>query len=167
MVSSESHGLGRSSVLQRHSRALASGRGRQKLRCQNALLRTSFLSWECVSVEGTHGNEGLLLGRPPEEPDQPITENSLLEVLDGIVMMYNLSVHQQLGKVSGMCSAGIHSPNLHASTPTLFSAYLVTVCALSFCQPPLVIWLHACMFRGKKPLFIVETCCFSDGWCVR
>uniref|UniRef100_A0A8C0VYJ1 E3 ubiquitin-protein ligase RNF123 n=1 Tax=Cyanistes caeruleus TaxID=156563 RepID=A0A8C0VYJ1_CYACU len=53
-------------------------------------------------IEGTHGNEGLLLGRPPEEPDQPITENSLLEVLDGIVMMYNLSVHQQLGKMVGV-----------------------------------------------------------------
>ncbi|NXH27887.1 RN123 ligase, partial [Myiagra hebetior] len=53
-------------------------------------------------IEGTHGNEGLLLGRPPEEPDQPISENSLLEVLDGIVMMYNLSVHQQLGKMVGV-----------------------------------------------------------------
>ncbi|NXQ59406.1 RN123 ligase, partial [Anthoscopus minutus] len=53
-------------------------------------------------IEGTHGNEGLLLGRPPEEPEQPITENSLLEVLDGIVMMYNLSVHQQLGKMVGV-----------------------------------------------------------------
>ncbi|NXB35057.1 RN123 ligase, partial [Eulacestoma nigropectus] len=53
-------------------------------------------------IEGTHGNDGLLLGRPPEEPDQPITENSLLEVLDGIVMMYNLSVHQQLGKMVGV-----------------------------------------------------------------
>uniref|UniRef100_A0A8B9TXL3 E3 ubiquitin-protein ligase RNF123 n=1 Tax=Anas platyrhynchos TaxID=8839 RepID=A0A8B9TXL3_ANAPL len=53
-------------------------------------------------IEGTHGNEGLLLGRPPEEPDQPITENSLLEILDGIVMMYNLSVHQQLGKMVGV-----------------------------------------------------------------
>uniref|UniRef100_A0A8C5UI15 RING-type E3 ubiquitin transferase n=1 Tax=Malurus cyaneus samueli TaxID=2593467 RepID=A0A8C5UI15_9PASS len=53
-------------------------------------------------IEGTHGNEGLLLGRPAEEPDQPITENSLLEVLDGIVMMYNLSVHQQLGKMVGV-----------------------------------------------------------------
>uniref|UniRef100_A0A803VTY7 RING-type E3 ubiquitin transferase n=1 Tax=Ficedula albicollis TaxID=59894 RepID=A0A803VTY7_FICAL len=53
-------------------------------------------------IEGTHGNEGLSLGRPPEEPDQPITENSLLEVLDGIVMMYNLSVHQQLGKMVGV-----------------------------------------------------------------
>lgn len=52
-------------------------------------------------VEGNHGNDGLLLGRPLEEPDQPITEKSLLEILDGIVMMYNLSVHQQLGKVSG------------------------------------------------------------------
>lgn len=51
-------------------------------------------------VEGSHWNEGLLLGRPPEEPEQPLTENSLLEVLDGAVMMYNLSVHQQLGKVS-------------------------------------------------------------------
>ncbi|XP_053233325.1 E3 ubiquitin-protein ligase RNF123 isoform X2 [Podarcis raffonei] len=49
-------------------------------------------------IEGSHGNEGLLLGRPAEEPEQPITENSLLEILDGIVMMYNLSVHQQLGK---------------------------------------------------------------------
>lgn len=39
------------------------------------------------------------MGRPPEEPEQPLTENSLLEVLDGTVMMYNLSVHQQLGKV--------------------------------------------------------------------
>lgn len=133
MVSSESHELGRASMLQRHSRALASEGSRQKLRCQNSLLRTSFLSWECIAVEGTHGNEGLLLGRPPEEPDQPITENSLLEVLDGIVMMYNLSVHQQLGKVSGTCCAGIHSPNIRASTPTLFSACLVTVCALSFC----------------------------------
>ncbi|XP_074023380.1 E3 ubiquitin-protein ligase RNF123-like isoform X3 [Numenius arquata] len=53
-------------------------------------------------IEGSHGNEGLLLGRPPEEPDQPITENSLLEILDGIVMMYNLSVHQQLGKMVGV-----------------------------------------------------------------
>lgn len=50
-------------------------------------------------IEGNHGNDGLLLGRPLEEPDQPITEKSLLEVLDGIVMMYNLSVHQQLGKM--------------------------------------------------------------------
>ncbi|NWR79291.1 RN123 ligase, partial [Centropus unirufus] len=53
-------------------------------------------------IEGSHGNEGLLLGRPPEEPEQPITENSLLEILDGIVMMYNLSVHQQLGKMVGV-----------------------------------------------------------------
>lgn len=127
-VSSESHGLGRSSVFQRHSKALASERSRQKLRCQNALLRTSFLSWECIAVEGTHGNEGLLLGRPPEEPDQPITENSLLEVLDGIVMMYNLSVHQQLGKVSVTCCAGIHSPNVHASTPTVFCLFSDCVC---------------------------------------
>ncbi|XP_035243538.1 E3 ubiquitin-protein ligase RNF123 [Anguilla anguilla] len=50
-------------------------------------------------IEGSHGNDGLLLGRPLEEPDQPITEKSLLEILDGIVMMYNLSVHQQLGKM--------------------------------------------------------------------
>lgn len=154
-------------MLQRHSRALASERSIQKLRCPNALLRISFLSWECIAVEGTHGNDGLLLGRPPEEPDQPITENSLLEVLDGIVMMYNLSVHQQLGKVRGTCCAGIHFPSVHASTQTLFSAYLVTLCALSFCQPPVGFWLHACMFRGKKHLFIAEICCFSDGWCVR
>lgn len=53
----------------------------------------------CSPVEGSHWNEGLLLGRPPEEPERPLTENSLLEVLDGTVMMYSLSVHQQLGKV--------------------------------------------------------------------
>nr|KAF6311113.1 ring finger protein 123 [Myotis myotis] len=53
-------------------------------------------------IEGGPWNEGLLLGRPPEEPEQPLTENSLLEVLDGAVMMYNLSVHQQLGKMVGV-----------------------------------------------------------------
>ncbi|XP_077182203.1 E3 ubiquitin-protein ligase RNF123 isoform X2 [Paroedura picta] len=53
-------------------------------------------------IEGSHGNEGLLLGKPAEEPEQPMTENSLLEILDGIVMMYNLSVHQQLGKMVGV-----------------------------------------------------------------
>uniref|UniRef100_A0A803SYW1 E3 ubiquitin-protein ligase RNF123 n=1 Tax=Anolis carolinensis TaxID=28377 RepID=A0A803SYW1_ANOCA len=53
-------------------------------------------------IEGSHGNEGLLLGKPSEEPEQQITENSLLEILDGIVMMYNLSVHQQLGKMVGV-----------------------------------------------------------------
>ncbi|KAL7408728.1 hypothetical protein ABVT39_028384 [Epinephelus coioides] len=52
-----------------------------------------------LKVEGSHGNDGLLLGRPLEEPDQPITDKSLLEIVDGIVMMYNLSVHQQLGKM--------------------------------------------------------------------
>uniref|UniRef100_A0A674K6C9 RING-type E3 ubiquitin transferase n=1 Tax=Terrapene triunguis TaxID=2587831 RepID=A0A674K6C9_9SAUR len=61
-------------------------------------------------IEGSHGNEGLLLGRPPEEPEQSITENSLLEILDGIVMMYNLSVHQQLGKVSMIHRGEGHSP---------------------------------------------------------
>ncbi|KAM7401506.1 hypothetical protein PAMP_016815 [Pampus punctatissimus] len=50
-------------------------------------------------IEGSHGNDGLLLGRPLEEPDQPIADKSLLEIVDGIVMMYNLSVHQQLGKM--------------------------------------------------------------------
>lgn len=52
-------------------------------------------------VEGNHNNDGLLLGRPLEEPDKAIADKSLLEILDGIVMMYNLSVHQQLGKVKG------------------------------------------------------------------
>lgn len=146
-------------MFQRHSRALASERSWQKLRCQNALLRTPFLSWKCIAVEGTHGNDGLLLGKPPEEPDQPITENSLLEVLDGIVMMYNLSVHQQLGKVSSTCCAGIHFPNVCASTPTLFSAYSVTVCALSFCQPPLGFWLHV---SGKKtPYLLLKSAAFQ------
>uniref|UniRef100_A0A3B4GVD5 E3 ubiquitin-protein ligase RNF123 n=1 Tax=Pundamilia nyererei TaxID=303518 RepID=A0A3B4GVD5_9CICH len=50
-------------------------------------------------IEGSHGNDGLLLGRPLEEPDQQIADKSLLEIVDGIVMMYNLSVHQQLGKM--------------------------------------------------------------------
>uniref|UniRef100_A0A8C6L4S5 RING-type E3 ubiquitin transferase n=1 Tax=Nothobranchius furzeri TaxID=105023 RepID=A0A8C6L4S5_NOTFU len=50
-------------------------------------------------IEGSHGNDGLLLGRPLEEPDKPIADKSLLEIIDGIVMMYNLSVHQQLGKM--------------------------------------------------------------------
>lgn len=50
-------------------------------------------------IEGSHGNDGLLLGRPLEEPDKPIADKSLLEIMDGIVMMYNLSVHQQLGKM--------------------------------------------------------------------
>lgn len=63
---------------------------------------TLTLSLPCSLVEGSQWNEGLLVGRPPEEPDQPLTENSLLEVLDGAVMMYNLSVHQQLGKVLHM-----------------------------------------------------------------
>ncbi|KAI4788463.1 hypothetical protein KUCAC02_035832 [Chaenocephalus aceratus] len=34
-----------------------------------------------------------------EESEQPIADKSLLEIVDGIVMMYNLSVHQQLGKM--------------------------------------------------------------------
>lgn len=67
-----------------------------------------------ITVEGSHGNEGLLLGRPAEEPGQPITENSLLEILDGIVMMYNLSVHQQLGKVSRIHFRGVSSPVPHS-----------------------------------------------------
>ncbi|XP_054866812.1 E3 ubiquitin-protein ligase RNF123 isoform X3 [Amphiprion ocellaris] len=50
-------------------------------------------------IEGSHGNDGLLLGRPLEEPDQVVADKSLLEIVDGIVMMYNLSVHQQLGKM--------------------------------------------------------------------
>ncbi|XP_069792976.1 E3 ubiquitin-protein ligase RNF123 isoform X2 [Narcine bancroftii] len=53
-------------------------------------------------IEGTHGNDGLLLGRPPDEPEHAITEKSLLEILDGAVIMYNLSVHQQLGKMVGV-----------------------------------------------------------------
>lgn len=53
----------------------------------------------CPAVEGSLGTDGLLLGRPQEEPDQTVADKSLLEILDGIVMMYNLSVHQQLGKV--------------------------------------------------------------------
>ncbi|XP_050815945.1 E3 ubiquitin-protein ligase RNF123 isoform X2 [Gopherus flavomarginatus] len=64
--------------------------------------RTLSVEQRTEDDKGSHGNEGLLLGRPPEEPEQSITENSLLEILDGIVMMYNLSVHQQLGKMVGV-----------------------------------------------------------------
>uniref|UniRef100_A0A3Q2V849 RING-type E3 ubiquitin transferase n=1 Tax=Haplochromis burtoni TaxID=8153 RepID=A0A3Q2V849_HAPBU len=35
-------------------------------------------------IEGSHGNDGLLLGRPLEEPDQQIADKSLLEIVDGI-----------------------------------------------------------------------------------
>ncbi|KAK1901710.1 E3 ubiquitin-protein ligase RNF123 [Dissostichus eleginoides] len=35
-------------------------------------------------IEGSHGNDGLLLGRPMEEPEQPIADKSLLEIVDGI-----------------------------------------------------------------------------------
>lgn len=52
------------------------------------------------AVEGNHGNDGLLLGRPLDEPEQAVADKSLLEILDGMVMMYSLSVHQQLGKVT-------------------------------------------------------------------
>ena len=61
-------------------------------------------------VEGSHGNDGLLLGRPMEEPEQPIADKSLLEIVDGIVMMYNLSVHQQLGKVREWDPSSSHNP---------------------------------------------------------
>ncbi|XP_051932005.1 E3 ubiquitin-protein ligase RNF123 isoform X1 [Hippocampus zosterae] len=50
-------------------------------------------------IEGSHGNDGLLLGRPVDQSHQPVADKSLLEITDGIVMMYNLSVHQQLGKM--------------------------------------------------------------------
>ncbi|XP_038627938.1 E3 ubiquitin-protein ligase RNF123 [Tachyglossus aculeatus] len=69
---------------------------RVKVRTLTVELRTE------EDIEGNNGNEGLLLGRPPEEPEQPITERSLLEILDGIVMIYNLSVHHQLGKMVGV-----------------------------------------------------------------
>ncbi|XP_049590268.1 E3 ubiquitin-protein ligase RNF123 isoform X2 [Syngnathus scovelli] len=51
-------------------------------------------------IEGSHGgDDGLLLGRPVGWLQQPVADKSLLELTDGIVMMYNLSVHQQLGKM--------------------------------------------------------------------
>ncbi|KAB0396972.1 hypothetical protein E2I00_000553 [Balaenoptera physalus] len=65
-------------------------------------VKVRTLSVEQRTLEGSQWNEGLLVGRPPEEPEQPLTENSLLEVLDGAIMMYNLSVHQQLGKMVGV-----------------------------------------------------------------
>lgn len=55
----------------------------------------------CVcAVEGGPGADGLLLGRPLDQSEQSFGDKSLLEMVDGVVMMYNLSVHQQLGKVS-------------------------------------------------------------------
>lgn len=73
-------------------------------------------------VEGSHGTDGLLLGRPVEELEQPFADKSLLEIVDGIVMMYNLSVHQQLGKVSSV--SGV----LEDSTgPRCWTSRLVTV----------------------------------------
>uniref|UniRef100_A0A4W3GGF2 RING-type E3 ubiquitin transferase n=1 Tax=Callorhinchus milii TaxID=7868 RepID=A0A4W3GGF2_CALMI len=53
-------------------------------------------------IEGSHANDGLLVGRPSDVRDQLLTEKSLLEILDGVIMMYNLSVHQQLGKMVGV-----------------------------------------------------------------
>ncbi|KAM8868482.1 E3 ubiquitin-protein ligase RNF123 isoform 2-T2 [Synchiropus picturatus] len=51
-------------------------------------------------IEGCHGNsDGLLLGRPVDGAEPRVTQKSLLELIDGLVMMYNLSVHQQLGKM--------------------------------------------------------------------
>lgn len=71
------------------------------------------------AVEGSHSNDGLLLGRLLDEPDEVIADKSLLEILDGMVMMYSLSVHQQLGKVT---------VSLHPSTcPHLFR----TPCSIS------------------------------------
>lgn len=71
------------------------------------------------AVEGSHSNDGLLLGRLLDEPDKVIADKSLLEILDGMVMMYSLSVHQQLGKVT---------VSLHLSTPVQDS--LLHLCCL-------------------------------------
>lgn len=60
------------------------------------------VSFVCVCervVEGGPGADGLLLGRPLDQSEQSFGDKSLLEMVDGVVMMYNLSVHQQLGKV--------------------------------------------------------------------
>lgn len=64
----------------------------------------------CVcAVEGGPSADGLLLGRPLDQSEQSFGDKSLLEMVDGVVMMYNLSVHQQLGKVcaerEGACLA--------------------------------------------------------------
>lgn len=50
-------------------------------------------------IEGGPGADGLLLGRPLDQSEQSFGDKSLLELVDGVVMMYNLSVHQQLGKM--------------------------------------------------------------------
>ncbi|CAF88646.1 unnamed protein product, partial [Tetraodon nigroviridis] len=63
--------------------------------------------------EGGHGNDGLLLGRPLDQPEQLVADKSLLEILDGMVMMYSLSVHQQLGKVRAWPGAWPHRAGPH------------------------------------------------------
>ncbi|XP_014394481.1 PREDICTED: E3 ubiquitin-protein ligase RNF123 [Myotis brandtii] len=82
-----------------------------------------------------------LLARPPEEPEQPLTENSLLEVLDGAVMMYNLSVHQQLGKVSvrPRVAAVLHVGCMRVCVCVCVRAHMPRVCRgarlhVSVCQ---------------------------------
>nr|XP_032822269.1 E3 ubiquitin-protein ligase RNF123 isoform X1 [Petromyzon marinus]XP_032822271.1 E3 ubiquitin-protein ligase RNF123 isoform X2 [Petromyzon marinus] len=45
---------------------------------------------------------GVLHGRPITEAEDPPGDHSLIEILDGIVMMYSMSVHQQLGKMVGV-----------------------------------------------------------------
>ena len=63
-----------------------------------------------------------MLGRPLEAPEQAFADKSLLEILDGLVMVYSLSVHQQLGKVSApsapTSSAPTSLPPSSSSAPT-------------------------------------------------
>lgn len=82
------------------SKFLAS-RGRHRYRALG--LPTLTLCSVCVCVCEV---EGLLLGRPLDQSEQSFGDKSLLEIVDGVVMMYNLSVHQQLGKVSPVKERG-------------------------------------------------------------
>ncbi|CAB1315625.1 unnamed protein product, partial [Coregonus sp. 'balchen'] len=94
-------------------------------------------------IEGSHGNDGLLLGRPLEEPDHPITEKSLLEILDGIVMMYNLSVHQQLGKRPDILEELQKSQKVFAEKLNHLSRRLAWINATIYCKDKMldVYWL--------------------------
>lgn len=132
-------------------------------------------------VEGSHWNEGLLLGRPPEEPEQPLTENSLLEVLDGAVMMYNLSVHQQLGKVSRQwpasvsCAPALWMPVCTRRVPVCVCAQCACVCVyvrmcaeclcMCACTQRACVCVHVCV-RACAQHACVCTCMRAQSACM-
>lgn len=71
-----------------------------------------------------------------------MSDKSLLEITDGIVMMYNLSVHQQLGKVN-LVSYSVRVTSPPHPTPS---------------------WFNQLIHKNKmeKTSFIAE-----HGWCMQ